>query len=53
MIIKDNATGIGLVLGAGGGIIIGLIFSSNIGISIGIGAGLGLVIGSIFNNFNS
>lgn len=43
----QQSVGIGLVFGAGVGIIIGLIFNFNIGFTIIIGAGLGLVIGSV------
>ena len=43
----QQSVGIGLVFGAGVGIIIGLIFNLNIGFTIIIGAGLGLLVGSV------
>ena len=43
----QQSVGIGLVFGAGVGIIIGSIFNLNIGFTITIGAGLGLIIGSV------
>lgn len=46
---RKNFTGLGLVFGAGIGIIISLIFTLNIGLSVALGGGVGLIIGSIIS----
>jgi hypothetical protein len=43
-----NGAGIGLAIGAGIGLIFGIL-TNNVGLSIGIGAALGLVFGSAFS----
>jgi ABC-type uncharacterized transport system permease subunit len=45
--VKKNHIGIGLVAGAGLGVVFGAVFG-NVGLGIPIGAGIGLVLGLIF-----
>ena len=42
-----NGAGMGLAIGAGIGLIFGIL-TDNVGIAVGVGAALGLVFGSIF-----
>ena len=48
----DSLVGLGLVVGAGLGTVLGLIFAGGAGIALGaaIGAGLGIVVGAIARN---
>lgn len=45
--MRDNKVGLGLIFGAGLGILFSVITNSSLGIAIAIGAGIGLVIGSM------
>lgn len=45
--MRDNMVGLGLIFGAGLGVLFSVITNSSLGIAIGIGAGIGLVIGSM------
>lgn len=50
-IMRAFAPALGLIFGAGGGLITAILTNWNIAVAMSIGAGLGLVIGSIVYSF--
>jgi len=50
--LLKQAVGIGMVFGAGIGIIIGVLFSLNLGLSIVMGSGVGLIVGIVIASFD-
>ena len=53
VVLLKQPVGMGMVFGAGIGIIIGVLFSLIIGLSIVMGSGVGLIVGIVIANFKS
>jgi hypothetical protein len=51
IVLSKQTVGIGMVFGAGFGIIIGVLFSLNLGLSIVMGSGVGIIVGIVIANF--